>query len=117
MKPIGVHHVSINVRDVERATAFYCDVLGLSVRPDRPSFSFGGTWLDVGGQQIHLIEGDVPSPLGQHFALTVDDLDGVVAELRSRGVSVTELPPLGNRQAFLSDPEGNAIELTELRPG
>ena len=31
---------------------------------DRPAFGFGGAWLDVGAQQIHLIEAQVPPELG-----------------------------------------------------
>ena len=42
---VGIHHVSINVDDVDAALAFYVNVLGLSVRRDRPEFSFGGAWL------------------------------------------------------------------------
>jgi catechol 2,3-dioxygenase-like lactoylglutathione lyase family enzyme len=112
VRATGVHHVSINVTDVDEAIGFYTDVLGLTVRGDRPDFGFGGAWLDVGGQQVHLIESPVPQGLGQHFALRVDDLDGVVAELRSGGVEVSDPSPVGtSRQAFLSDPAGNLVEL------
>lgn len=118
MEPLGVHHVSINVRDVDAALAFYTDVLGFRVRTDRPDFGFGGAWLDVGGQQVHLIEGQVPDARGQHFAVRVDDLDTVVAELRGRGVGVSDPVPVGSsRQAFLDDPSGNAIELHEVGTG
>jgi catechol 2,3-dioxygenase-like lactoylglutathione lyase family enzyme len=111
----GVHHVSINVKNVDEAIDFYTDVIGLTTRADRPDFSFGGAWLDVGGQQIHLIEGDVPPALGQHFALLVEDLDAVVATLRARGVEVTDPRSSGaNRQAFLDDPAGNHLELHEV---
>ena len=105
MRPLAVHHVSINVDDVEAALAFYTDLLGLSARTDRPDFAFGGAWLDAGGQQVHLIEGSPPAGLGQHFALLVDDLDGTVAELRERAVEVSDPKPVGSsRQAFLTDP-------------
>src|ERR1700729_4085824 len=40
----GVHHVSLNVDDVDAALAFYTDRLGLVVRPDRPDFDFPGAW-------------------------------------------------------------------------
>jgi glyoxylase I family protein len=112
MRPLAVHHVSINVADVDAALAFYVDVLGLSPRGDRPDFAFGGAWLDAGGQQVHLIEAEPPSPLGQHFALQVEDLDAAVAELRARAVDVTDPKPVGSsRQAFLTDPSGNLVEL------
>ena len=112
MRPVAVHHVSINVDDVEAALRFYCDVLGLGARSDRPDFPFGGAWLDAGHQQVHLIEGQPPPGLGQHFALLVDDLDATVAELRGRGVEVSDPRPVGSsRQAFVTDPCGNLVEL------
>ena len=115
MRPLAVHHVSINVDDVEAALAFYTDLLGLSARTDRPDFAFGGAWLDAGEQQVHLIEGSAPAGLGQHFALLVDDLDGTVAELRERAVEVSDPKPVGSsRQAFLTDPSGNLVELHQV---
>lgn len=112
MQPLGVHHVSINVADADEAVAFYTDVLGLVVRDDRPDFGIGGAWLDVGGQQVHLIETDVPDHRGQHFAIRVADIDAAVADVRSKGVQVGDPSPVGpNLQAFLHDPSGNMIEL------
>ena len=114
MRLDGLHHVSLNVRDVPAALDFYTRVLGLTQRTDRPDFSFDGAWLDAGSQQIHLIDADVPPSLGQHFALAVGDLDAAVAELRARGVDVTDPVGVGTgRQSFLADPAGNRIELQE----
>jgi catechol 2,3-dioxygenase-like lactoylglutathione lyase family enzyme len=114
MRPLAVHHVSINVSDVPVALDFYVDVLGLSQRDDRPDFSFDGAWLDAGGQQVHLIEAAVPADHGQHFALHVEGLDAIVAELRARGVDVSDPKPVGTgRQSFLYDPAGNRVELNE----
>ena len=84
VRPLAVHHVSVNVADVDEALKFYVDGLGLAVRTDRPPLGVAGAWLDAGGQQVHLIQSDPPRPLGQHFALLVDDLDAVIDELRSR---------------------------------
>ena len=112
MEPLAVHHVSINVDDVEAARAFYVGTLGLTERGDRPDFGFGGAWLDLGGQQVHLIEAGVPAALGQHFAILVTDLAATVAELRASGVTVSDPKPVGsNLQAFLNDPAGNMVEL------
>jgi catechol 2,3-dioxygenase-like lactoylglutathione lyase family enzyme len=112
MRATGIHHVSINVVDVDAAIAFYTEVLGLAVRDDRPDFGFGGAWLDLGGQQVHLIEAAAPPALGQHFAVQVEDLDATIAELRAQGVEVSDASPVGTgRQAFLQDPSGNGLEL------
>ena len=114
MRPDGLHHVSINVSDVAAARDFYTRVLGLAERSDRPDFSFDGSWLDAGGQQVHLIEAEVPPELGQHFALAVTDLDATVAELQAQGVAVTDPVPVGaGRQAFVTDPSGNRVELQQ----
>jgi len=118
MQPLAVHHVSINVPDVDVALAFYTDVLGGTVRSDRPDFGFGGAWIDLGANQLHLLEATVPAVLGQHFAVQVADLDAAVAELRGRGVEVGDPSPVGpGRQTFVSDPAGNTVELYELVDG
>lgn len=112
VQPVGVHHVSINVEDVDAALDFYTGVLGLTVRPDRPDFGFPGAWLDAGGQQLHLIGGKTPAAVGQHFAIQVEDLAATIAELRERGVTVSDASPVASSlQAFLNDPSGNQVEL------
>ena len=112
MQPVGLHHVSINVDDLDAAMTFYVDVLGLEVRPDRPAFAFGGAWLDAGGQQVHLIEAQPPKDMGQHFALAFADLPAVVSELRQQGLEVTDPVPSGTSiQSFVVDPAGNRVEL------
>ncbi|MFZ0665405.1 MAG: VOC family protein [Acidimicrobiales bacterium] len=114
MKATGLHHVSINVKDVPEGIKFYTEVLGLVQRPDRPDFGFGGAWLDAGGQQIHLIEATTPPNLGQHLALRVTDMYGAVSDLRGAGVEVTEpVVVAGGYQSFLHDPAGNMVELFE----
>lgn len=115
LHPRGVHHVSINVDDVDKALDFYVGTLGLVPRRDRPDFGFPGAWLDAGDQQVHLIGAPAPDNLGQHFALLVDDIDGAIRDLRDRGVEVTDSIPVGTSlQAFLSDPAGNNIELHQV---
>lgn len=107
-----MHHVSVNVDDVEAALSFYVGVLGLEQRKDRPDFGIGGAWLNAGGQQVHLIGLAPPPSCGQHFALAVDDLRAVVAELRAKGVAVSDPAEVGTSiQSFTTDPAGNQIEL------
>jgi glyoxylase I family protein len=111
---LGVQHVSLNVPHVEEALAFYVGILGMELRADRPAFGFGGAWLDVGPQQVHLIEAPAPEDRGQHVAFQVADLDATVAELRQQGIEVGDPSPVGaSRQAFLHDPAGNRVELHE----
>ena len=115
MKLRGVHHVSLNVRDVAAARSFYVERLGLEEIP-RPAFPFAGAWLRSGGQELHLIEQkDHEAPEGQHFAFLVEDVDAAAAELSAAGVKVggpIDVPGAG-RQAFLRDPSGNLVELNQ----
>lgn len=116
MQISGVHHVSLNVTDAVESTRFYVDVLGFIERADRPEFPFAGSWLQVGEQQVHLLEvEDHVPPKGQHFALHVGDIDAVRAELIERGVDVSEPSAIGDvcRQCFFTDPSGNLIELNQ----
>ena len=116
MQPLGIHHVSINVADAEVSRRFYLEVLGGVERADRPAFSFGGAWIDFGGQQLHLIEGELAANKGQHFAIRVADLAATVEELRGMGLKVRDVQPVGpNLQTFVLDPDGNLVELHEAR--
>lgn len=113
----GVHHISLNVADTETAGRFYTEVLGLEQIP-RPAFGFPGMWLQFAdGRQLHLLEvADHEAPAGQHFAISVADIDAAVTELRARGAAVgdvSEVPGGVARQAFFTDPSGNLIELNQ----
>jgi glyoxylase I family protein len=114
--PLGIHHVNVTVGDSEASRAFYADVLGLTVRPDRPDFGFDGWWLDIGRQQVHLVVSTAPRDQhNDHFAIQVADIDASVAALRERDVEVSNPKGVGaNRQCFLRDPWGNLIELQQV---
>jgi len=116
--PQGIDHVALNVDDVPAAIAFYTEVMGLTLRDDRPELGVAGAWLDAGGQQVHLIALPPPNNMGQHFALLYANIDEVVARLRSLGQSVSDPASSSprRRQAFLQDPFGNTIELHQHDP-
>jgi catechol 2,3-dioxygenase-like lactoylglutathione lyase family enzyme len=119
MALIGLHHVQVNVPDVEAGVAFYAR-LGLRLRDDRPDIGVEGAWLDAGAQQLHLVKAIAPSDFGQHFALEVTNLDAVIHQLRTLGVTVREPRSLGPglpRQTATHDPAGNRVELREPAPG
>ena len=121
----GLAHVCFTCRDLGASEAFYCGKLGL-----RHAFDFMGergerfgVYLHAGGRNfVELFRGDLGERAqGQafrHFCLEVDDIEGTVAGLRSRGVEVSD-PKLGSDgswQAWLADPDGNRIELHAYTP-
>jgi glyoxylase I family protein len=117
----GFHHGSLVVADTVTAVAFYRDVLGLVIDSSRPDLGYPGAWLNVGEQQIHLLEVPNPDPvegrpahggLDRHLAFYLDDLDQLIAALDRAGVGYT-LSRSGRRALFCRDPDQNALEFIE----
>ena len=108
----SLHHVSVNVNDIDQARDFYIQKLGFEPLP-RPDLGFEGEWLRIGNQQIHIIAINSGEPLKeQHFAILVDDLDQLINELTNLHIRVSEplLTPNICRSVFIRDPSGNMIE-------
>lgn len=117
----GILHSSMIVADTNRSLRFYRDVLGMSVSRSRPDLGFPGAWLNVGGQQIHLLELDNPDPVSgrpahggrdRHVAIGVDNLAQLMEALETANVPYTTSKS-GRRALFCRDPDGNALEFIE----
>ena len=111
----GIHHVSINVKDVDTALAFYLNTLVLGQLP-RPDLGFPGAWLKAGDQEIHLLGIDSGEPVKeQHFAFVVTDAESVHAALRAEGFNPSDIRDIPGicRQFFTHDPSGNMIEFNQ----
>jgi glyoxylase I family protein len=117
---LQIHHVSVIVSDTMKALRFYSGILGLKTC-ERPDLPFPGAWLQLGAQQIHLLE--VPNPdrnegrpehggLDHHTAFLVNDLDAVRQQLEQQDIDYT-LSKSGRRALFCRDPDGNAVELIQ----
>jgi glyoxylase I family protein len=123
-----IDHVVLRVRDIGAMTKFYCDVLGAQHVAYRPEF--GMTHLRAGTSMIDLVavEGKLGKPGGaapgaggrnmDHLCLRVEPFDqaAIVAHLRKHGVAVggirTRFGAEGNGVSiYLTDPEGNVLEL------
>jgi glyoxylase I family protein len=122
MNILRIHHVSLVVADTERALRFYRDLLGLNVDATRPDLGYPGAWLNVGDQQIHLLELPNPDPVegrplhggrDRHLALLIEDIDALAQTLGATGIAYTRSRS-GRRALFCRDPDGNALELIAL---
>src|SRR5579871_5700353 len=90
----ALHHVALDVTDLERSRRFYRDVLGLQ-EIARPPFGFPGAWFQVGGpgHHVHLIVHEGATLRGSkgidtrdiHFALRVRSFRAALAELSAHG--------------------------------
>ena len=109
-------HVGMVVRNLEECMAFYGEALGLK-SISRPDFNFPGHWYQVGpSAQLHLMVKDEEIPITmRHIAFEVEDFDGTVQDLKSRGIKIMEGPgkrPDGSDYLFCCDPDGNLVEIT-----
>ena len=116
--------IAQHAEDLDRATAFYRDLLGSdpTATYDPPGLVF----FDLGGVRL-LLDRGAPSAL---LYLAVEDIDATVARLRAAGVSVEGEPhviftheddtlgPAGTDEwmGFVRDSEGNLVGLVERRP-
>lgn len=111
----GIHHVSINVKDVDTAIKFYVGILELE-QLERPDLGFPGAWLKSGDQEVHLlgIESDA-APKEQHFAFLVEDIDKVIQRLTENDIKVSRPNEIAGvcRQSFAHDPSGNMVEFNQ----
>jgi methylmalonyl-CoA/ethylmalonyl-CoA epimerase len=119
IKIMELVQIAQHVEDLDRAVAFYEDLLGTTVaaRFDPPGIAF----FLLDGTRLLLDEG-APSSL---IYLAVDDVEFSIEELRSRGVAITSEPhvifqhtdgtlgPIGTDEwmAFITDSEGNSVGL------
>lgn len=120
MQVSQIQHCSIAVKDLDRAAAFYRDVLGLMEIEIPETFIPAGVnvrWFKVGDQQIHLLPEDqdyVPS--GRHLALQVADAVEARAWMHQHGLQTDETVLIpGTDRFFISDPDGNRIEIIEWK--
>ena len=114
------NHAMIYVKDVNRALAFYRDLLGFKLIED---FRFEGVPVYArlrapgGDGTIALHQAGAGASLvseGVRLYFEVRDLDGFCRGLIRKGFYITQMPRMmewGWRHAYLNDPDGHEISL------
>lgn len=111
-----IDHCSVLITDLAKARAFYVGVLGLTEIPKPKTFDFVALWFQLAdGQTLHLLQkpcADTRSP--RHFALRVPDIAQARDHFRRHGVEMQETGPIPHcDRFFVSDPDGNRIEIIQ----
>ena len=111
-------HASFLIDDLQRSLEFYQGLLGLEVDSSRPDLGYPGAWLNIGEQQIHLLQ--LPNPDSKqrpehgghdrHVALEVESVDKLKKLIEDAGIDFTMSKSRPNVM-FVRDPDGNALEL------
>ncbi len=125
---LGLDHVVLRITNVPRMVRFYCDVLGCTLEKEREDL--GLTQLRAGNSLIDLVavEGAIGSKGGaapgaegrnmDHLCLRIEPFDpgALTTHLIQNGVVPGEIKPRYGADGigpslYLSDPEGNTVEL------
>ena len=117
-------HTAFAVHDVETTLAFY-DTLGIpeAFRLHRDDGSLMLVYLHIGGDRfIEVFPGGPAPDLGRqqsfmHICLRTDDIHADVERIRGEGIPIDVEVKMGldhNLQAWITDPDGNRIELMQL---
>ena len=123
MKLDGVHHIGVNVCDLDRAEAFYTEVLGFKVI-DRYQEEIRHSMLDTGAAKIHLFESiDLKFDEAIHrlsedgyahmaFGTSRERFPQVMEELKKNNIRFRGPLILGKGESVhFKDPDGNHLEI------
>lgn len=144
---VEINHTSFTVADVEAAAKWYCDVLGFEVMSNaRRTQEFSEKVTGIPRADLHIIYvrgAGYPIELIQytgapgvkidtatnnvgsaHVAYNVEDLKGMYADLKAKGVKIMSEPiPIpdgpnkGGLVVYLEDLDGNSLEFIERPRG
>jgi catechol 2,3-dioxygenase-like lactoylglutathione lyase family enzyme len=127
-----LHHAGLSVPDLDRALTWYCAALGLHPghRFEVPQAGLRGAFalgdgetgvelLEMAGARPGVAKADPPSANAvhgfNHVCFRVEDLEAAYARLLAHGAAAVwdprPAPEDGMRMAYVTDLDGNLIEL------
>ena len=119
----GIHHIGVNVQNLERSEKFYIEILGFQVI-ERYAEKFQHLILDTGGAKLHLFENPAlemhealarPSEQGYAhvaFGTCRKDFPIIIEELKINNIEFRGPLLLGKGESIhFKDPDGNNLEI------
>ena len=124
-----INHVAIVVPDVESALGFWRDALGLELShlEDVPGQQSQVAFMPLGDSEVELVKPTTTTsgvakflsergPGMHHLCFEVDDIEGMLAQLKDKGVRLINDAPIlleGRKVAFIHPKSANGV-LVEL---
>jgi catechol 2,3-dioxygenase-like lactoylglutathione lyase family enzyme len=115
--PIAVHHLHLSTNDMEPLRAWYVKTFGGRAETRR---GFPSAVFDAGEVDMIMADGPEAPTKGRaidHIGFEVQGLEAFCKKLESQGVKFDvpyrEVPQIALKLAFIIDPVGTRIELTE----
>lgn len=126
----AINHVAVVVNDMEKSLAFWRDALGIELHElrDVPAEQSQVAFLPLAGAEVELVmptsdDSGIAKYLAKrgpgmhHICLEVDDIDAMLAQLKSRSIRLINAEPRtaadGKKYAFIH-PESTGGVLVEL---
>ena len=130
-----LHHVNMCSKNVPEMDSFYRDILDLSPISERneqrvtdQGYAGEVAFVTDGSMEVHLAAKDLGigfrtgqaiNPLERgHIAFRTDDIDAIKTRLNERGIPFSDYGAWamkGWEQIFFHDPDGNVIEVHQVR--
>ena len=125
-----INHVAVVVDDMEKALSFWRDALGMDLHGlrDIPAEKSQVAFLPLPGSEVELVQPTTDDsgiakylakhgPGMHHICLEVDDIEGMMSQLKLKGVRLINEEPRsaadGKKYAFIH-PESTSGVLVEL---
>jgi len=127
-KVLGVAHLAVYVKDLDKTRKFYEDFLGYGEPFTLPRKGGGGgvriAFIKVNDYQYFEIFNEADRGEGQlnHISFYTDSADKMYAYLKSKGVEVMSdkgsvgKGQTGNKNFNVKDPDGHIVEIVEYQP-
>lgn len=126
----AINHVAVVVDDMEKSLAFWRDALGIELHElrDVPAEKSQVAFLPLAGSEVELVmpatdDSGIARYLAKrgpgmhHLCLEVDDLDGMMSQLKAKNIRLINEEPRvaadGKKYAFIH-PESTGGVLVEL---
>jgi len=126
----AINHIAVVVDDMEKSLTFWRDALGMELHElrDVPAEKSQVAFLPLAGSEIELVKPTSDDsgiakylakrgPGMHHLCVEVDDIDGMLTQLKSKGIRlINEEPRIaadGKKYAFVH-PESTSGVLVEL---
>jgi methylmalonyl-CoA/ethylmalonyl-CoA epimerase len=128
-----IDHIAVLVDDLEQTLSFWRDGLGMEMThvEDVPAEKSMVAFLPVGGSEVELVKPTTDDsglarylekrgPGMHHICLEVDDIEGMLARLKDKGIQLINETPVvglgGKKYAFVHPKSANGVmvELYEL---
>lgn len=128
-----IDHIAVLVDDMDKTLAFWRDALGIELAhvEEVPAEKSRVAFLPVAGSEIELVQATTDDsglarylekrgPGMHHICLEVDDIAGMLAQLKAKGVQLINETPVvgsgGKQYAFIHPKSANGVmvELYQL---